>query len=106
MTKRINREKHTIRLMIEMYCNAHHHPSGDLCDECSQLDIYTIKRTDACRFGDKKPACANCKVHCYKKDMREKVKLVMQYSGPRMIWKHPGLALLHVLDKYRHAPEI
>jgi hypothetical protein len=36
--------------------------------------------------------------------MREKVKEVMRYAGPRMIWRHPWLALMHVVDKRYVAP--
>jgi hypothetical protein len=36
--------------------------------------------------------------------MREKVKKVMKYSGPRMLLHHPVLALHHVFDG-RKKPE-
>jgi len=36
--------------------------------------------------------------------MREKVREVMRYSGPRMILRHPWLALMHVVDKRHVAP--
>jgi hypothetical protein len=28
----------------------------------------------------------------------------MRYAGPRMIWRHPWLALMHVVDKRYVAP--
>ena len=52
-----------------------------------------------CTFGEEKPVCAKCQVHCYGKAMREKVRDVMRYAGPRMAWRHPWLALMHVVDK-------
>ncbi len=30
--------------------------------------------------------------------MRERVRVVMRTAGPRMIWKHPILAIRHVID--------
>jgi hypothetical protein len=30
----------------------------------------------------------------------------MRYAGPRMLWQHPILSLIHWLDGYRQAPEI
>jgi hypothetical protein len=30
--------------------------------------------------------------------MRDQVKVVMRYAGPRMLWHHPILALFHILD--------
>jgi hypothetical protein len=57
-------------------------------------------------FGDDKPTCANCTVHCYNAEMRERVRVVMRHAGPRMMWQHPWLALAHVVDGRRPAPEL
>jgi hypothetical protein len=65
---------------------------------------YAAKRLAVCTFGEEKPVCAKCQVHCYGKAMREKVREVMRYAGPRMIWRHPWLALMHVVDKRYVAP--
>jgi hypothetical protein len=43
-------------------------------------------------------------MHCYKPAMREKIKDVMRYSGPRMSYRHPLLALFHFIDGFRKAP--
>lgn len=45
-----------------------------------------------------KTFCSNCKVHCYRPEMREKIRVVMRYSGPRMLFCHPILALRHVAE--------
>jgi hypothetical protein len=36
--------------------------------------------------------------------MREKIKGVMRYAGPRMMYRHPVLAVLHVFDGLRKDP--
>jgi hypothetical protein len=36
--------------------------------------------------------------------MREKIRDVMRYSGPRMIWHHPFLAIGHIFDGLRKKP--
>jgi hypothetical protein len=60
-----------------------------------------------CPFGADKPTCANCTIHCYRAEMREQVREVMRYSGPRMMWRHPLLALAHLLiDGRRAAPAL
>jgi len=87
--------------MIEVYCKAHHKIEEPLCENCAELYDYAMLRLDKCRFRDAKPTCAKCTVHCYKKDMRERVRKVMRYSGPRMLKKHPLLAILHLLDGRR-----
>ena len=37
-------------------------------------------------------------MHCYQPTMKEKAKTIMRYSGPRLIYKSPILALHHVFD--------
>lgn len=41
-----------------------------------------------------------CPVHCYKRDMRERMRQVMRYAGPRMLWVHPVAALRHVWREF------
>ena len=68
-TKR-EREKETVSLMIRLYCRKKH-GGKDLCPDCAALDAYARQRSDKCPFMETKTFCSNCKVHCYKKDMRE-----------------------------------
>ena len=99
---RLKRERHTIRVMIEIYCHDHHgHPRNSpdtLCASCEALLAYANKRIDHCPFQSDKPTCAKCPIHCYKPDMREKVREVMRYSGPRMMRRHPLLSIFHLID--------
>ena len=97
--KRISRELKTIQLMIKMYCH-HHHVKNDICEQCNQLIDYSIDKTLNCKFGADKPACSSCPVHCYKPSRREEIRKVMRYSGPRIIFIHPYLAITHMIDKY------
>jgi superfamily II helicase len=78
-----------------------HGVENDLCESCLQMKNYAEQRTEKCRFGKDKPICANCPVHCYKPEMRQKIREVMRYSGPRMLTKHPFLAIMHFVDKKR-----
>ena len=45
-----------------------------------------------------KTFCSNCKVHCYRPDMRERIRAVMRFSGPRMLLYHPITGIRHFLD--------
>ena len=74
--------------------------------ECAALLHYATRRLDRCVFGDDKPTCANCAVHCYSESMRERVREVMRYAGPRMVWRHPILAAAHLRDGRRPAPDL
>lgn len=98
-SRRIRREKKTIGVMIGMYCRACHGTAGALCDECGALLTYAHRKIDACVFHDHKPVCNACRVHCYPRGMREEVRTVMRFSGPRMLVSHPVLGVLHMLDR-------
>ncbi len=97
--KRIEIEKATVKAMIEIYCNANHREKT-VCKDCNNLIDYALLRTDKCKYKEKKPACQKCKTHCYKPDYREKIKEVMRFSGPRMIFIHPVLSLKHLVSKF------
>lgn len=103
-SRRIARELKTIKVMIDMYCRDHHGTSGQLCTECAGLLDYAEKRLDKCPYGMDKPQCIQCPIHCYTKDKRDLVKTVMRYSGPRMMLRHPILAVFHLLDGRRKIP--
>lgn len=90
-------EKKVVRKMIGIYCKGKHHTKGrDLCPDCQSLYEYAALRTDKCPFMETKTFCKNCKVHCYKVEMREKISEVMKYAGPRMIFHNPIMAIKHV----------
>ena len=95
---RIRREKQTVAAMIDIYCHDVHGTRATLCPECRELHDYAMQRLAHCPFGEEKSTCANCTIHCYKPAKREQIRVVMRYAGPRMIWRHPVLAVRHVLD--------
>ena len=100
---RLSREARTVRTMIGMYCRAHHGGS-EICAECRALETYAMARLDKCPFGEGKTVCSLCPVHCYKPAMRQRVREVMRYAGPRMMSRHPFMAVGHLLDKRRKKP--
>lgn len=101
MNSRLQREKQTVSLMIGMYCKKHHSSKNGLCSDCLALRKYAEARTIKCQFGDQKPICSNCPVHCYKPEKREKIRTVMRFAGPKMIYRHPYLAVMHLLDEQK-----
>lgn len=96
------REKKTLSAMISMYCRGRHKTGGRLCYECRQLLQYATERLDKCPFGIDKGPCSQCEIHCYKPEMRKRIREVMRYAGPRMPAKHPVLAIDHLIKKLRH----
>lgn len=101
-----SREQKTLEAMMRLYCR-HHHGGKPLCGECGALAEYAERRLERCVFGDAKPTCANCVVHCYRAAERERIRAMMRWAGPRMIFRHPILAFMHkVVDSRRPAPQL
>ena len=101
-TRKIMREKKTVQAMIKIYCRDQHKNSGELlCAECRELLDYANGRLNTCPFNADKTTCAKCRIHCYRPEMKAKIRDVMRYSGPMMIWHHPILAILHFIDSFR-----
>ena len=119
-SRRLRREARTVELMIRMYCRDHHAVAGPLaeatshdpeaprtgdgrrpplCPDCAALLDYSVDRIESCRFGAGKPTCARCTVHCFRPAMREQIRAAMRYSGPRMTYRHPYLAVRHLMDR-------
>lgn len=95
---RIERERITVIKMIELYCKLNHHTNGKICSDCYSLSDYAMKRLDNCPYDEDKPTCKNCPVHCYRKYEREKIREIMRFSGPKMLFRHPYLAIMHLID--------
>ncbi len=103
--QRMQREEVTIEAMIRLYCRDHHNYDDDgLCEECSELLNYARKRLANCPFQEGKTTCGKCQVHCYQPKMRERIRQVMRYSGPRMLLHHPLMSLMHLVDGLRKKP--
>jgi Nitrous oxide-stimulated promoter len=103
---RLERERRTVAAMIGIYCRAKHASEALLCPECADLEAYTRLRLEKCPYGEAKPTCANCPIHCYQPHRREEVRRVMAFAGPRMLWRHPVLAVRHMRDGSRKAPPL
>ena len=95
---RIEREKQTVRKMIELYC-CHRLKEDSMPEEYQLLAEYAYRRLDHCRYGEKKTACKDCPTHCYAPKEREAIREVMRWVGPRMIWFAPKDAILHLMRK-------
>ncbi|MBI5622380.1 MAG: nitrous oxide-stimulated promoter family protein [Elusimicrobia bacterium] len=102
---RLEREFETLTVMVELHCLSAHGTAAPPCPDCRSLLDYARARLDRCPFGADKPTCAKCPIHCYRPAERELVRRIMRFSGPRMLWRHPLLALLHVLDGLREPPK-
>ncbi len=96
-TGALAREAEMIEAMIRLYCRANHSEGdSELCPQCTELLAYARKRLACCPFGHEKPVCAKCKIHCYKLAMRAEIGNVMRFAGPRVVIRHPILALDHL----------
>ena len=105
-TKFIQQEQATIGSMIGLFCHAKHDTTTtELCQECQDLLDYARERVAHCLFLTEKPVCAKCPVHCYKAPYKERIREVMRYSGPRLIFKDPIAVMRHLHLTLRHDSE-
>jgi Nitrous oxide-stimulated promoter. len=93
-TPRLRREQRTIEAMLNVWCEAHplhvRTRHGKLCAGCEELFEYASYRLLKCPYGEEKPTCKKCPVHCYTRDMREQMHEVMRFAGPRMFSATPS----------------
>jgi len=92
--------------MIDLWCRGHHGTTSGsgLCPDCSALAAYADTRLERCCFGEEKPTCRDCPVHCYRPTEKELMREVMRWAGPRMLRAHPVLAIRHLLDGKKPVP--
>jgi hypothetical protein len=101
---------------IAIYCREHHRTEvreaflikderlrislGDkdlvLCKNCSKLLNHGIAKLLLCPY-DPKPACKNCKTHCYAPGYRERIREVMRFSGLYLVKRGRLDLLVHYL---------
>ncbi len=105
LSSQLQKEFDTMEIMVQLYCREHHQENDMVCSECIKLIEYSRERLRKCPFHNQKVTCGKCSVHCYKKDMQQKIIEVMRYSGPKMIWKHPIIALQHLINSRKKSVE-
>lgn len=86
-----NKEKELLAIMIKIYEDGHH-------VDLTELKKYAFKRIDHCPRKEEKTFCSSCPIHCYQKIYRQQIREVMKYSGKRIIFKHPIIAIKHMLN--------
>ena len=83
--------------MVHVFCREQHATlNGSLCSDCSTLHDYAFARLEHCPFGEQKTTCRVCPIHCYRSTEREAMRDVMRFAGPKMLWRHPWLAIRHL----------
>jgi hypothetical protein len=101
----IVRDQRTVEAMVRVYCRHAHPATGEApCPPCAELLAYAEARLARCPFGDQKTTCRECPIHCYRPAERARMRVVMKSAGPRMLWRHPLLAVRHLWIERRGAP--
>lgn len=98
---RIEKEKKVIGTMISIYCKKNHHQKV-LCEDCADLQAFALKRLSHCKYGESKTFCSSCPTHCYAPKYKAKIKAVMRFSGPRLIFSHPIMVIHHIIESFNY----
>ncbi len=104
LNSRIERESKTVSAMIALYCHKHHGSGKELCIECLSLEGYARQHLQRCPFQAGKTTCVKCPMHCFNSGNRDKIRMIMRYAGPRMLYRHPLVTVRHLIDGRRQKP--
>ena len=98
VTRQQKKDISLIGKFVEVYCAGKHRdaecstvalPAGlgerILCPECASFLEYAITKRLRCPLEAEKPTCKHCRIHCYDKPRREKVRQIMSYSGRKLM---------------------
>lgn len=96
-------DRNIIEWMIKYYCRKNH-STQKFCDDCSSLLEYASMRIKKCPYGENKPVCSNCTIHCYIPEQREKIKKIMRFSGPAILFHKPFTGIRYILKKKLYKP--
>jgi len=83
---------------VRVYCGAKHDAQARvnvglreiagketlLCRECAGVLEQALEKRRNCPL-EPKPSCKKCRIHCYGKDHRARMREIMAFSGRRMI---------------------
>lgn len=100
MPSRIKQEKQTVERMVRLYCRKKE-GNKQLCPRCEELLGYAHIRLSRCPFGENKSTCRQCSIHCYKPEMKERMREVMRYcpfitkNAPTLHWGHTILRIIN-----------
>ena len=125
LKRKREREQGIVSQMIALYCKGNHsaHRSAPLRERGGEMqqmregaalreqasgerrDLCPA-RSEHCPFMEEKTFCSNCTVHCYRPEMLERIRTVMRYAGPRMLFHHPVMAIRHMIESQRERRRI
>lgn len=94
---KIKFEKDIVKKMIYIYCRKNHKYKNEVCPECRDLILYSYSKVDNCPHMKSKTFCSACNTSCYRENYKEKIKMVMRFSGPRMLFHNPVLTIKHLI---------
>lgn len=81
--------------------NKQHKTKNSLCKECFALKQYAYNKINKCLFLQTKSFCSCCTLHCYNKEMLDKIRNVMRFSGPELIFSHPITVINHLIKSIK-----
>lgn len=100
VTKQQKKDIRVLGKFVEVYCSGKHRaaeqapvalPAGigerSLCPECASFLEYAVTKRLKCPLEADKPICKHCRIHCYDRQHREKVREIMSYAGRKLVMK-------------------
>lgn len=100
------KDRRTLEAIGLIYCRAHHHDCAKdatgLCPDCREAIEGTLDRTLHCP-SNHQGNCQDCSIHCQRGEAQQRIKAIMAYAAPRMLWRHPLMTVEYLRKKLRKA---
>lgn len=100
LTKNQKKDIRLIGKFVEVYCAGKHRAAErasislpadlgerSICKECEAFLEYAVAKRLKCPLEAEKPTCKHCRIHCYDKPHREKVREIMSYAGRKLMMR-------------------
>lgn len=98
----LDKDRRTLEAIGSIYCRGHHpgvaKDTGGLCPACRGTIEQTLDRAAACPYGHGHN-CEDCETHCQRGEAQQRIKAIMAYAAPRMVFRHPLMTLEYLKKK-------
>lgn len=85
---RREKERRLLSCMVAYYCRKNHGNRVRLCPECADVDRF-IRQRCHCPRQEATRLCRSCPAQCGRPELKEKLRRMVRYACPRMLFRHP-----------------
>lgn len=104
LIKLSERDRATLEAIGSIYCRRHHRDivkdGTGLCASCREAVEATLERAQSCPNGHR-DNCQDCSVKCQRGEGQQRIREIMRYAAPRMLFRHPLMTFVYLRKRLR-----